>query len=101
MQVALVQSGITTASEASGIMTLGSLFYEPVWLFWRSKEPLTSLAQFRGKRIAGETRERGPGGRAAAAAGDGIAEPTRASTNRAAWKLRASSNRERSTRRFS
>jgi len=52
VQVALVQGGITTAAEAPGVMTLGSLFYEPVWLFSRGKEPLTSLVQFRGKRIA-------------------------------------------------
>lgn len=52
VQVALVQGGITTASEAPGIMTLGSLFYEPVWFFSRGKEPLRSPAQLRGKRIA-------------------------------------------------
>lgn len=35
VSVALVQSGITTASEAPDLVSLGTLFYEPVWLFSR------------------------------------------------------------------
>ena len=52
VQLALVQGGIAGASEAPGIVTLGSLFYEPVWLFWRGKEPLANLSKLRGRRIA-------------------------------------------------
>jgi TRAP-type uncharacterized transport system substrate-binding protein len=52
VRVALVQGGLATAAEAPGIMTLGSLFYEPVWLFWRDKPPLQYISDLRGKRIA-------------------------------------------------
>ena len=52
VQIALVQGGLATAAEAPGIMTLGSLFYEPVWVFSRGKDPRTSVSQLRGKRIA-------------------------------------------------
>jgi TRAP-type uncharacterized transport system substrate-binding protein len=52
VRVALVQGGLATAAEAPGIMTLGSLFYEPVWLFWGDKQPLHYISDLRGKRIA-------------------------------------------------
>ena len=52
VRVALVQGGLATAAEAPGIMTLGSLFYEPVWLFWRDKQPIRYISDLRGKRIA-------------------------------------------------
>ena len=69
VQVALVQGGITTASEAPGIMTLGSLFYEPVFL---ARQGAADVAG----SVTGQThrrrrpRERGPGTHAAAAAGE-------------------------------
>jgi hypothetical protein len=52
VQVALVQGGLATSADAPGIVTLGSLFYEPVWFFWHGKQPLAYLAQLRGKRVA-------------------------------------------------
>lgn len=52
VQVALVQGGLATAREAPGIMTLGSLFYEPLWVFTRGATPPSSVTQLRGKRIA-------------------------------------------------
>jgi len=52
VQVALVQGGLASAAQAPGIVTLGSLFYEPVWVFSRGREPLRSVSQLRGKRIA-------------------------------------------------
>jgi len=52
VQVALVQGGLATEAEAPGIMTLGSLFYEPVWLFYREKESARYISDLRGKRIA-------------------------------------------------
>ena len=52
VRVALVQGGLATASEAPGIMTLGSVFYEPVWLFSREQEALQQVSDLRGKRIA-------------------------------------------------
>jgi TRAP transporter TAXI family solute receptor len=52
VEIALVQGGVADAADTPGVMTLGSVFYEPVWLFWRGEDPPASVAQLRGKRIA-------------------------------------------------
>jgi TRAP transporter TAXI family solute receptor len=57
-QVAFVQGGVVPpkedpdAEDDSGLLSLGSLFYEPVWVFYRSDKDLTRLTELRGKRIA-------------------------------------------------
>jgi len=50
--LALVQGGLATAESAPGIETLGSMFYEPLWLFYRGDAELRDEARLRGKRIA-------------------------------------------------
>jgi TRAP transporter TAXI family solute receptor len=51
--VALIQSGITTVSEENPpARSLGALYYEPLWVFYRSPVELTRLTQLAGKRIA-------------------------------------------------
>jgi TRAP-type uncharacterized transport system substrate-binding protein len=55
--IAFVQSGSTDGLEAErrGLVSLGSLFTEPVWLFLRAPAPhktaLTNLTQLKGMRI--------------------------------------------------
>lgn len=56
IDIAFVQSGSTDEAEAErrGLVSLGSLFTEPVWLFLRTKEgvrPPTRLTQLRGLKI--------------------------------------------------
>lgn len=57
-QVGFVQGGVMPpkedpdAEDDSGLLSLGSLFYEPVWVFYRGERDLTRLAELRGKRIA-------------------------------------------------
>lgn len=63
VDVAFVQGGagerLRSRSDADALMSLGSLFYEPLWLFYREAsarrlvhaERLTSLAQLAGSRI--------------------------------------------------
>ena len=57
-QVGFVQGGVIAIHdddeevEDSGLLSLGSLFYEPVWVFYRDEAPLTRLTELRGKRIA-------------------------------------------------
>ncbi len=56
VDIAFVQSGSTDqeAAERQGLVSLGSLFVEPVWLFLREKDkqaPLTQLTQLRGLKI--------------------------------------------------
>ncbi|KFI07259.1 TAXI family TRAP transporter solute-binding subunit [Massilia sp. BSC265] len=53
VDVAFVQSGSTEDGEAAraGLLSLGSLFTEPVWLFLREPAGVTQLTDLRGKRI--------------------------------------------------
>lgn len=51
VEVAFLQGGAGSEREIPGIETLGSVFYEPVWIFWRDRMPHT-LLDFRGKRVA-------------------------------------------------
>ncbi|MGA9393795.1 MAG: TAXI family TRAP transporter solute-binding subunit [Azonexus sp.] len=57
-QVAFVQGGVVEspddpdAEDDSGLLSLGSVFYEPVWVFYRGEKELNRLSDLRGKRIA-------------------------------------------------
>jgi len=46
-----VQGGTAEAAPTDGLLSLGSLYYEPVWLFHRRAKPLRGLADLRGHRI--------------------------------------------------
>ena len=52
-EIGFVQSGSTEEDDAArqGLISLGSLFTEPVWLFYREATPLTQLTQLRGLRV--------------------------------------------------
>lgn len=53
VQIAIVQSGLTQHGEdTSGLVSLGHLFYEPLWLFSRGARPISSVTELIGKRIA-------------------------------------------------
>jgi TRAP transporter TAXI family solute receptor len=53
IDVALVQSGIAgDERNAEGIVSLGSLYYEPLWVFHRGTQRVTRLLALRGKMIA-------------------------------------------------
>lgn len=57
-QIGFVQGGVVPpkedpeAEDDSGLLSLGSVFYEPVWVFYRDERTLTRLTELRGKRIA-------------------------------------------------
>lgn len=53
VDVAFVQSGSTNEAEAhrKGLVSLGSLFSEPVWLFMREPVAVTQLSQLKGLKI--------------------------------------------------
>jgi uncharacterized protein len=53
VDVGFVQSGSTNEAQAGrrGLVSLGSLFTEPVWLFLREPVPVENLTQLRGLRI--------------------------------------------------
>ncbi|MGA7776282.1 MAG: TAXI family TRAP transporter solute-binding subunit [Paraburkholderia sp.] len=51
VDVALVQGGVSDGLPISSLMSLGSVFYDPVVVFYRGSG-VTGLAQLEGKRIA-------------------------------------------------
>jgi TRAP transporter TAXI family solute receptor len=58
VDIALVQAGITEAavarqgSNTSDLVSLGSMFYQPLTVFYRGRKPISRLSQLKGKRIA-------------------------------------------------
>lgn len=55
--IGFVQGGIVEPSDGSedvesGLLSLGSVFYEPVWVFYRDAKQLDRLTDFNGKHIA-------------------------------------------------
>lgn len=51
VDLALVQGGVSDAAARSSLMSLGSVFYIPIVVFYRGKG-MTQLSQLEGKRIA-------------------------------------------------
>lgn len=52
VDVALLQGGAGIREEAKGVESLGSVFYEPIWVFWRGEAP-DMASMLAGKTIAG------------------------------------------------
>ena len=51
IEVAIVQSGVAGPQDRSRFQALGSLYREPLWVFYRGDEPLERLGQLAGRRI--------------------------------------------------
>jgi TRAP-type uncharacterized transport system substrate-binding protein len=51
VDVGFVQGGTGSRSEAPNLLSLGALFYTPLWVFYRSPETYDDLSRFKGKRI--------------------------------------------------
>ncbi len=52
VDVAFVQSGVSKVDADTDLISLGSVFYQPLPIFYRSPKPLARLSQLRGHRIA-------------------------------------------------
>ena len=52
VDVAFVNGGVSDGEHAPGLLSLGVVYNIPYWLFYVAPEPLDSLSQFKGKRIA-------------------------------------------------
>ena len=56
--IALVQAGITETGTAKqgvdtqNLVSLGSMFYQPLTIFYRARRPISRLSQLQGERIA-------------------------------------------------
>jgi TRAP-type uncharacterized transport system substrate-binding protein len=67
VQIGLVIGGISDGKHAPGLLSLGTVYNTPFWVFYSSNEPFDRLSQLKGKRIAV-----GPVGSATRAAADQI-----------------------------
>ena len=47
-----MQSGVGSAAGAPGLVSLGALYYEPLWIIYRGSKDLDRLSQLKGRRIA-------------------------------------------------
>jgi NMT1-like family len=52
VDVGFVQGGIAGQGDANSLMSLGSVFYVPVLVFYRAPQPIKFLSELDGKRIA-------------------------------------------------
>jgi len=52
ISVAIIPSGITNHKESPELVSLGTLFYEPLWFFYRSSLSIKSHEDLRGRRIS-------------------------------------------------
>ncbi|MBC7538443.1 MAG: ABC transporter substrate-binding protein [Bacteriovorax sp.] len=52
VSAAFVQDGIGSEDKEPDIVSLGSLYYEPIWIFYRSKNVYTHFSQLIGDKIA-------------------------------------------------
>ncbi len=52
VDVAFLQGGIIGSAEETQLEMLASLYYEPLWVFYRNPVALTQINQLQGKRLA-------------------------------------------------
>jgi|KBSMisStaDraftv2_1062788.scaffolds.fasta_scaffold29423_2 TRAP-type uncharacterized transport system substrate-binding protein len=52
VSVAFVQGGFADAAQAPDLVSLGTVFYEPVWLFIRGDLPRASADMLKGRRVS-------------------------------------------------
>ena len=52
VDIAFVQSGLPASGDTSDLVSLGSMFYEPLTIFYRSPRPLERLSALESHRIA-------------------------------------------------
>ena len=52
VEVGFLQSGITSEKESPDLKSLGTLFYEPLWFFYRDSNQGNVIQNLRGKKIS-------------------------------------------------
>jgi len=52
VQVGFLQSGMTNKKESPGLESLGTVFYEPLWFFYRTEYRVKGIQGLRGKKIS-------------------------------------------------
>ncbi len=52
VSVGFVHDGLGNQEKSPDLSSLGSLYYEPIWIFYRSKTTLSKISDLKGKRFA-------------------------------------------------
>src|SRR5262245_818066 len=52
VDVGLLQAGIISGDPPTGLRSLGAVYFEPLWVFYRGREEIDKLSQLAGKRVA-------------------------------------------------
>src|SRR5215510_7255800 len=52
VDMALVQSGVSNSRQSPGLLSLGRVSYQALWLFYRGTEALDNPRLLKGKRVA-------------------------------------------------
>jgi TRAP transporter TAXI family solute receptor len=52
VQIAFVTGGLSDAKHTPGVLSLGTVYDQPFWIFYPAKEQIVRLSQLKGKRIA-------------------------------------------------
>jgi TRAP-type uncharacterized transport system substrate-binding protein len=52
VQIAFVTGGLSDAKHAPGVLSLGTVYDQPFWIFYPANQQLDQLSQLKGKRIA-------------------------------------------------
>ncbi|HEX6005314.1 MAG TPA: TAXI family TRAP transporter solute-binding subunit [Burkholderiales bacterium] len=52
VDVGFVQSGVLGDEDPGDLVSLGSLYYEPLWVFYRHNSALDRLSELQGKRVS-------------------------------------------------
>jgi len=52
VDIGFVQGGVAKGETIDKLVSLGSVFYEPLMIFYRSPKPIELLSQLKGKRLA-------------------------------------------------
>ena len=52
VQIGFVTGGVSDAKHAPDVLSLGTAYNQPFWIFYSSNQQLDQLSQLKGKRIA-------------------------------------------------
>ena len=52
LDVAFMQGGVGIGEDTEHLVSLGSIYFEPLWVFYSGRDRLDTLARLKGKRIA-------------------------------------------------
>src|SRR6516162_7126653 len=52
VQIAFTTGGVSDAKRAPDVLSLGTVYNQPFWIFYSSSEPFDRLSQLKGRRLA-------------------------------------------------